>query len=55
MGVFEMVAAVVAITAIASLIRTEVKSRNAGGLSAHQEARLTKLEERVHALESVGR
>jgi peptidoglycan hydrolase CwlO-like protein len=53
MGVFEMVVAIVAITAVASLIRTAVKSRSAGGLSAHQEARLAKLEERVQALESV--
>lgn len=53
MGIFEMVVAIVLITAIAGLIRTRIKAGGGSGLSAGQEARLARLEERVKALEAV--
>lgn len=56
MGVFEMVVAVVSICMAAGLIRLWIKSRapsDGGAMSAEQQARLARLEERVKALESV--
>jgi hypothetical protein len=54
MQVFEMVVLIVFITVAAGLIRTWIKSRPTGGsLTADQEARIAKLEERVRSLEAV--
>ncbi|MGH8481172.1 MAG: hypothetical protein ACRES8_01775 [Nevskiaceae bacterium] len=56
MGVFEMVVAVVAISVTAGLLRVWIKSRapaDGGALTAEQQQRLVRLEERVKALESV--
>ena len=51
-----MVVAIVAITMAAGLLRSLIKARHAGeggALSAEHQQRLTKLEERVKALEAV--
>ena len=57
MGPFDMVAFIVLVGVIGGVIRSIVKARSAnatgGALSAEQTARLTKLEERVKALEAV--
>jgi hypothetical protein len=56
MGVFEMVVAVVSICVGAGLLRLWIKSRapvDGGALSAEQQQRLARLEERVKALEAV--
>lgn len=56
MGVFEMVVVVVALSVTAGVVNAYIKSRSAagpGGMTAEQQARLAKLEERVKALESV--
>lgn len=58
MDVFEMVVLVVFISVTAGLLRSWIKSRPAGvggvaGMTAEQESRLAKLEERVRSLESV--
>jgi hypothetical protein len=53
MSPFDMVAFIVLVTVIGGLIRTFLKSRSGGaGLSAAQDSRLAKLEERVRALEA---
>ncbi len=58
MDVFEMVVLVVLFSLVAGLLRTWIKSRPAGGgaiagMTAEQQHRLARLEERVKALESV--
>ena len=59
MDVFEMVAVVVAISVTAGVINAWIKASAArggggpAGMTADQQARLTRLEERVKALESV--
>jgi hypothetical protein len=57
MGPFDMVAFIVLVVVIGSVIRSIVKARTAkvagGALTAEQTARLTKLEDRVRALEAV--
>lgn len=53
MGVFEMVVAIVAITAIAGLVRSNLKYKAGARPTAEQEARLARLEQRVRALEDV--
>jgi hypothetical protein len=53
MSPFDMVAFIVLVTMIGGLIRTFIKSRAGGaGLSAAQETRLTRLEDRVKSLEA---
>lgn len=54
MTAFDMVAFIVLVGVIGGVIRAWIKSRaTVAGLSAEQQARLAKLEERVKALESV--
>ncbi|MGQ0587813.1 MAG: hypothetical protein ACT4PK_11540 [Gammaproteobacteria bacterium] len=58
MDVFEMVVLVVLFSLIAGLLRTWIKSRPAGsggpaGMTPDQESRMSRLEERIKALESV--
>ena len=57
MGPFDMVAFIVLVGVIGGVIRSIVKARSeksaGGAMSAEQTARLTKLEERVKALEAV--
>ncbi len=54
MTAFDMVAFIVLVGVIGGVIRAWIKSRApVAGLSAEQQARLAKLEERVKALESV--
>jgi hypothetical protein len=56
MGVFEMVVVIVALSVTAGLINTWIKSRSGAGpagMTAEQQQRLARLEERVKALESV--
>ena len=58
MDVFEMVVLVVALSVTAGVINAWIKSRRGGaagpaGMTAEQESRVAKLEERVKALESV--
>jgi hypothetical protein len=57
MGPFDMVAFIVLVGVIGGVIRSIVKARSAnaagGTLTAEQTARLTKLEDRVKALEAV--
>ena len=56
MGVFEMVVTIVALSVTAGLINTWIKSRAStapAGMTADQQQRLARLEERVKLLESV--
>lgn len=53
MGVFEMVVAIVAITAVASIIRARMKYKSGTGPAPEHDARLARLEQRVRALEEV--
>ena len=53
MSVFEMVVAIVAIPAIAGLVRANLKYRAHSTPSSGQDERLAKLEQRVRALEEV--
>ena len=54
MTVFDTVAFIVLVTMVAGLLRTWIKHRGTGGaLSAQQDGRLAKLEERIKALEAV--
>lgn len=55
MSAFDMVAFIVLVSVIGGLVRAWIKSRSTGpgGMTADQQARLAKLEERVKALESV--
>ena len=56
MTAFDMVAFIVLVGVIGGVLRAWIKSRNSGGvagMTAEQQARLGKLEERVKALEAV--
>lgn len=56
MDVYEMVVVIVTVSVTAGLIRTWIKHRPAGGvagMTASEEQRMARLEERVKALESV--
>ena len=58
MAAYDMVAFIVLVGVIGGVLRAFIKSRSAGpsappGMTADQQARLVKLEERVKALESV--
>ena len=54
MSPFDMVAFIVLVTVVGGLLRTFIKSRSGNGaMTAEQMARLTRLEERIKALEAV--
>jgi hypothetical protein len=56
MSAFDMVAFIVLVGVIGGVIRAFIKSRSGAGpagMTAEQQARLAKLEERIKALESV--
>ena len=56
MSPFDMVAFIVLVSVVGGLLRTWIKSRQGAGpagMTPDQEARMTRLEERIKALESV--
>ncbi len=56
MSAFDMVAFIVLVGVIGGVLRSFIKSRataGPGGMTTEQESRVTRLEERVKALESV--
>ena len=56
MGTYDMVAFIVLVAVIGGVLRTWIRSRGtagSAGMTAEQQARLARIEERVKALESV--